>query len=118
MPLGARYRAGTYAGRGGGGGRRNLAAAAASASASARAELPAGMRARWTMGAVRPDCVPVKFAKQFYQQDGRSSLEWRGRVPHAPLPNGTRARVCFIHYGGPLKNELMRTTIARWRQGG
>ena len=84
---------------------------------SARAELPAGMRARWTMGAVRPDCVPVKFAKQFYQQDGRSSLEWRGRVPHAPLPNGTRARVCFIHYGGPLKNELMRTTIARWRQG-
>ena len=85
---------------------------------SARAELPAGMRARWTMGAVRPDCVPVKFAKQFYHQDGTSGLEWRGRVPHAPLPNGTRARVCFIHYGGPLKNELMRTTIARWRQGG
>ena len=28
------------------------------------------------------------------------------------------SRVCFIHYGGPLKNELMRTTIARWRQGG
>lgn len=82
---------------------------------SAKGELPAVMRARWTMGAVRPDCVPIKFARQFYQQDGASNIVWRGRVPHAPLPNGTLAQVCFIHYGGPLKNELMKTTIAKWR---
>ena len=51
-------------------------------------------------------------------QDGASSLEWRGRVPYAPLANGTLAPVCFIHYGGPPKNELMQQTIAHWRKLG
>ena len=83
---------------------------------SARGELAAGMRARWTMGAVRPDCVPIKFARQFYAKDGSSSLAWRGRRPYAPLLNGTLQPVCFIHYGGPLKNELMQQTIAHWQR--
>ena len=78
-------------------------------------KIAAAMRARWTMGVVRPDCVPIKFARQFYAKDGSSTLAWRGRRPHAPLPNGTLAPVCFIHYGGPLKNELMQQTIAHWR---
>lgn len=82
---------------------------------SARGELAAAMRARLTMGVVRPDCTPIKFARQFYAKDGSSTLAWRGRRPYAPLPNGTLAPVCFIHYGGPLKNELMQQTIAHWR---
>ena len=83
---------------------------------SLKGELPQRMSARWTMGAVRPDCVAIKFARQFFREESSSGLVWRGRVPHAPLPNGTLARVCFVHYGGPLKNELMRATIARWRR--